>query len=99
MRSTGSVDLIHPDPPDPGKKISRCWNTLRAELNEEKPHKASIGAMRLRLQELQETDSETQKIRATELQEGWEEVDGVLQHQGLPYVPEIIRRGHKSSLQ
>ena len=47
--------------------------------------------MGLRLQKLQETDSEAQKIRATELQEGWEEVDRVLHHQGLPYVPEIIR--------
>ena len=24
MQSTGSVDLIYLDPPDPGKKISRC---------------------------------------------------------------------------
>ena len=24
MQSTVSVDLIHPDPPDPGKKIFRC---------------------------------------------------------------------------
>ena len=46
--------------------------------------------MRLRLQELQEEDAEAQKIR-TEKRESWEEIDGVLHHQGLPYVPELIR--------
>ena len=47
--------------------------------------------MRLRLQELQETDSKAQKIRAEGLKEGWEEADGVLHHQSLPFVPEVIR--------
>ena len=45
--------------------------------------------MRLRLQELQEEDLQTRKIRA-EKPEGWEDT-AVLYHQGLPYVPEIIR--------
>ena len=44
--------------------------------------------MRLRLQELQETDSEAQELRS---KEGYEEVEGVLHHQGLPFVPEAIR--------
>ena len=48
--------------------------------------------MKLRLAELQESDEEAQKLRATEeLQEGWTDIDGVLHHQGLPFVPEIIR--------
>ena len=48
--------------------------------------------MRLRLAELQESDDEARKLRATEeLQEGWTDIDGVLHHQGLPFVPEIIR--------
>ena len=47
--------------------------------------------MRLRLPELQESDDEVRRIRATrEPQDGYEEVDGVLHHQGLPFVPEII---------
>ena len=45
--------------------------------------------MRLRLYELQGEDSHTQKMRA-EKPKGWEDT-GVLHHQGLPYVPEIIR--------
>ena len=61
-------------------RLNEFWDTLQAELNEEGPYNASIGAICLRLQKLQKTDSEAQKIRATELQEGWEEVDGVLHH-------------------
>ena len=48
--------------------------------------------MRLRLAKLQEFDKKARKIRATrELQEGWKDSNGVLQHQGLLFVPEIIR--------
>ena len=60
------------------------------ELAAEGPYKASIGGMRLRLQELQEEDAEAKKIR-TKKRRNWEEIDGVLHHQGLPYVPELIR--------
>ena len=47
--------------------------------------------MRLRLPELQDNDKEAIALRAGGLPEGWEDVEGVLQYQGLPYVPEIIR--------
>ena len=47
--------------------------------------------MRLRLSKLQENDEEAKLLRgATGLPERWEDVEGVLQYQGLPYVPEII---------
>ena len=49
--------------------------------------------MRLRLTELQESDIEAQKIRAEELKEGlgkYINVDGVLYHQGLLFMPKII---------
>ena len=46
----------------------------------------------MRLQELQGEDEESKKVRAEELgKEGWKDSDGVLLHQGLSYVPEIIR--------
>ena len=32
-----------------------------------------------------------QKTRAEELQEGWENTDGAFYHQGLPFLPEVIR--------
>ena len=47
--------------------------------------------MRLRLQELQGEDSRAQEMRTEELKEGWKDIDGVLYHQGLLYVPKIIR--------
>ena len=48
--------------------------------------------MRLRLSELQESDEEAKLLRdSAGPLEGWEDVEGVLQYQGLPYVPEIIR--------
>ena len=49
--------------------------------------------MRLRLHELQVKDKQARKLRADQElgQQGWDDIDGVLHHQGLPYVPEIIR--------
>ena len=47
--------------------------------------------MNLRLSELQDIDEEPKVLKAGGLPEDWEEVEGMLQYQGLPYVPEIIR--------
>ena len=47
--------------------------------------------MRLRLSELQESDDEVRKIRAEGLKNDYKEVDGVLHHQGLLFIPEAIR--------
>ena len=44
--------------------------------------------MRLKLQELQETDSKAQELRS---KEGYKEVKGVLYHQGLSFVLEAIQ--------
>ena len=46
--------------------------------------------MRLRLPELQDKDKEAKKLGATGLLEKWEDIEGVLQYQRLPYVPKII---------
>ena len=45
--------------------------------------------MRLRLAELQESDEEARRIK-TESLNGYKELDGVLYHQGLPFVSEVI---------
>ena len=47
--------------------------------------------MRLRLHELQAEDEHARKLRSEQLAKDWQDIDGVLHHQGLPYVPEIIR--------
>ena len=46
--------------------------------------------MRLRLQELQDGDNHARKLRAGQLTKDWQDFNGVLHHQGLPYVPKII---------
>ena len=47
--------------------------------------------MRLRLPVLKDENKEAKSIRAAGLPEDWEDVEGMLQYQRLPYVPEIIR--------
>ena len=45
----------------------------------------------MRLQELQDGDKHARKLRAGQLTKDWQDLDGVLYHQGLPYVPKIIQ--------
>ena len=71
--------------------LRQFWETFQAELGAEGPYRVSISAMRLRLLELQDNDEDAITLRAGGLPEGWEDVEGVLQYQGLLYVPEIIR--------
>lgn len=47
--------------------------------------------MRLRLPELQKSNLEAQKIKTTELKEGWKDIDRILYYQGLPFVPNVIK--------
>ena len=46
--------------------------------------------MTLKLQELQETDLEAQELRQQKADD-YEEIDKILHHQGLPFVPKVIR--------
>ena len=45
--------------------------------------------MRLRLQELQELDSKAQGVREKKAN-GYEKIDKIVYHQGLPFVPKAI---------
>ena len=47
--------------------------------------------MTLQLSKLKNNDKKAKVLRAEGLPEGWREVEGVFQYQGLPYVPKIIR--------
>ena len=47
--------------------------------------------MTLRLVELQAENSQARKIRAEKLGKNWKNSDGILYHQGLPCVFEIVR--------
>ena len=66
-------------------QLRQFWDTLRQDLTSEGPYKVSIGGMRLRLQELQEEDTQAQMIRAEKLgKDGWEDTDGILHYQSKP---------------
>ena len=47
--------------------------------------------MRLRLVELQGENGQMRKIRAEKLGRYWKDFNEILHHQGVPYVPKIIR--------
>ena len=72
------------------------------KLADKNLYTASIGGMRLRLAKLQELDEEAQKIRAESL-DGYKNIDRVLHHQELLFVPKIIQtelitRSHNNPL-
>ena len=71
-------------------QLRRFWNNLRTKLADERPYKASINSMRLRLQELQETDSKAQELRQQKAN-SYEKINDILHHQSLPFVPKAIR--------
>ena len=72
-------------------QLRQFWDSLRSEIALESPY-ANIGGIRLRLPELQDNDKEAKALRGSAgLPEDWEDVEGVLQYRGLPYIPEIIR--------
>ena len=81
-------------------QLRQFWSTFQLKLANKGPYQASIGSMRLRLQELQETDSEAQELQS---KEGYKDVKEVLHHQGLPFMPktiqtELISRHHDNLL-
>ena len=70
-------------------QLRRFWSTLQTKLANEQPYKTSIGSIRLRLQELQETNLEAQELRQQKAN-GYKKIDEILYHQGLPFVPKSI---------
>ena len=62
-------------------QLHHFWNGLQKELASKSPYKASIGGMRLRLQELQGKDKQARKLRAEQpVKDDWEDIDSVLHH-------------------
>ena len=73
-------------------QLQQFWSNIQTDVAQDSPYIANIGGMKLRLSELQEKNKEVRHLRGfAGLPEDWEDVEGVLQYQGLPYVPEIIR--------
>ena len=73
-------------------QLNRFWDSLQSDIAWDSPYIANIRSMRLRLSELQENDKEAKLLRGSaSFSEDWKDVNGVLQYEGLPYIPEIIR--------
>ncbi len=73
-------------------RLCQFWKELCGELASEGAYQASVRGIRLRLPELQAEDQLVGRVRKQGLKDGWEEdADRLLHHQGLPYVPEVIR--------
>ena len=69
-------------------QLCQFWNMFRAKLVNKRPYKASIGSMRLKLEELQKTDPKAQKLRS---KNGYQKVNGMIHHQDLPFVPKALQ--------
>ena len=67
-----------------------CAN-IQGKLANEGPYKVSISGIKLRLAELQESNNKAHKIRAKGLKNKDEEVDRILHHQKLPFIPKTIQ--------
>ena len=71
-------------------QLRHFWDAFQTKLADENFYTASIGEMRLRLAKLQESDKKARTIGA-EGMDRYKDVDGVLYHQRLLFVLEIIR--------
>ena len=75
---------------------------FQTELANEKPYKASISGIRLRLAKLQESNNKAQKTWVEGI-DGYKNVNRVLHYQELPFISKIIptkliSRHHDNSL-
>ena len=71
-------------------QLWQFWDNIWSKLANKSPYKVNISGMRLRLAKLQESDKEAQRIKAEGLN-GYKELDGILYHQGLPFIPKAIQ--------
>ena len=71
--------------------LCQSWETFHQELSTKDPYQATIGGMKLMLVELQAENSQARKIRAVKLGRNQKNSNGILNHESLPYIPEIIR--------
>ena len=83
-------------------QLREFWDLLQSKQLDKSLYIANIGGMKLTLHELQVKDKQARKA-IVEHSEGWDNIDGLLHYQGLPYVPEImqtefISRNHDNPL-
>ena len=59
-------------------QIYQFWKILWIKLAYKKPYMANIGAVNLRLSELQEKNLEVKELKSKDLSKNWEDLKGVL---------------------
>ena len=65
-------------------QLRHVWDFLRSNIARDSPYITNIGGMRLRLSKLQKNDEEAKLLRGSAgFPEGWKDVKGVFQFQGL----------------
>ena len=73
-------------------QLCQFWDMFQAKPADKNPYKASIGGMSLRLSKLQESNSEAPELKSKkQLADGWKDINRVLHHQGLSFVPKVIQ--------
>ena len=70
-------------------QLRRFWNDLQTKLANEQPYEASIGNIKLKLQELQQANCKAKELMQQKA-DSYEEIDEILHHQGLPFVLKAI---------
>ena len=81
-------------------QIRKFASTFGVELANKGHYKARVGSIRLKLQDLQETNSEAIELRT---KDGYKVIDRVLHHQDLPFMHKaiqikVISRHHNNPL-
>ena len=71
-------------------QLWRFWDFFQSKIANEGPYNVNIRAMRIRLPDLQSDNNQARKLQAADFLEGWEDIEGVLQYEGLFYIPKII---------
>ena len=70
-------------------QLQRFKNIFQTKLANKEFYKNKIGNIRLRLQELQETDNKAQELKQEKV-DGFKKIDDIFHYQSLPYIPEAI---------
>lgn len=86
-------------------QLHQFWDFIWSELAHKSSYTTSIGAMRMRLLELQDNNNEAKNLRSErqQLLESWKDIEQVLYYQSFPYIlkvicSELISKHHNNSL-
>ena len=72
-------------------QLHHFQNGLQKELASKDHYKASIGSIRLRLQEFESEDKQVRKLKAEQPVKNWQDIKDLLHYQSLPYISKVIR--------